>query len=177
MSSACWVGVRRATAMSLVTWSPAIGMQAVWRMAPSVNTAMSVVPAPMSTTHTPRSFSSGFSTAWLAASGCMISSSTVSPQRCTHLVMFCVALSAAVTTCTWASRRTPAMPIGWRMPSWLSITYSCGSTCRIFWSAATGTARAASSTRSTSPSETSLSLIATVPSELRLRMWLPEMPA
>ena len=39
-----------------------------------------------------------------------------------------------------------------------------------FLIAATGTARAASSTRSTSPSETSLSLMATVPSEFRLRI-------
>ena len=34
--------------MSLVTWSPAIGITAVWRIAPSVKIAMSVVPPPMS---------------------------------------------------------------------------------------------------------------------------------
>ena len=34
MSSAYCVGVRIDTAMSLVTWSPAIGITAVWRIAP-----------------------------------------------------------------------------------------------------------------------------------------------
>ena len=63
MSSASLVGVRSAIAMSLVIWSPAIGITAVWRIAPCVNTAMSVVPPPISTRHTPRSFSSSDSTA------------------------------------------------------------------------------------------------------------------
>ncbi|MOA21543.1 hypothetical protein D3C78_1420390 [compost metagenome] len=45
-------------AMSLVTWSPAIGITAVWRIAPSVKMAISVVPPPISTRHTPSSFSS-----------------------------------------------------------------------------------------------------------------------
>ena len=51
MSSASLVGVRSAIAMSLVIWSPAIGITAVWRIAPSVKIAMSVVPPPMSTRH------------------------------------------------------------------------------------------------------------------------------
>src|SRR5438105_3234962 len=68
MSSAYWVGVRIETAMSLVTWSPAIGMTAVWRIAPLANTARSVVPPPMSTRHTPSSFSSSVRTAKLEAS-------------------------------------------------------------------------------------------------------------
>ena len=59
---------------------------------------VSVVPAPTSTRHTPRSFSSSLSAAKLAASGCMMSSSTVRPQRATHFEIFCVALNAAVTT-------------------------------------------------------------------------------
>ena len=58
-------------------------------------------------------------------------SSTVRPQRCTHLTMFCAALSAPVTMCTLASRRTPDMPMGSRMPSWPSMMNSCGSTCRM----------------------------------------------
>ena len=58
MSSAYCVGVRMDTAMSLVTWSPAIGITAVWRMAPCENTARSVVPPPMSMMQTPSSFSS-----------------------------------------------------------------------------------------------------------------------
>src|SRR5688572_4275540 len=91
--------------------------------------------------------------------------------------MFCAALSAPVTMCTFASRRTPDMPIGSRMPSWLSIRNSCGRMCRIFWSAGIATARAASMTRSTSSDVTSLLRIATMPCELRLRTWLPAIPA
>ena len=53
MSSASLVGVRKAMAMSLVIKSPAIGMTAVWRIAPPVKMATSVVPAPMSTRATP----------------------------------------------------------------------------------------------------------------------------
>ena len=55
--------------MSLVMRSPAIGITAVWRMAPPVKMAISVVPAPMSTRATPSSRSSSVSTAWLLASG------------------------------------------------------------------------------------------------------------
>ena len=66
--SASGVGVRSMCAMSLVTWSPAIGSDAVWRIAPCTNTAMSVVPAPMSTSTTPSSRSSAVSTAVLDAS-------------------------------------------------------------------------------------------------------------
>src|SRR5690242_6841948 len=79
--------------------------------------------------------------------------------------------------CTLASRRTPDMPIGSRMPSWPSTMNSCGSTCRIFWSAGIATALAASITCSTSPWLTSLSRTPTTPWELRLRTWLPAMPA
>ena len=65
--------------MSLVIWSPAIGITAVWRIAPSVNTAMSVVPPPMSIRQTPRSFSSSDSTAIAEASGCRIRSLHLEP--------------------------------------------------------------------------------------------------
>src|SRR6266850_2411435 len=81
MSSAYWVGVRIETAMSLVTWSPAIGMTAVWRIAPLAKTARSVVPPPMSTRHTPSSFSSSVRTAKAEASCSSTTSSTSSPQR------------------------------------------------------------------------------------------------
>src|SRR5690606_16511641 len=101
---------------------------------------------------------------------------TPSPQRCTHFTMFCAALTAPVTRCTFASSRTPDMPTGSRMPSCASMMNSCGSTCRMRWSAGIATARAASITRSTSPGVTSLSRIATMPCELRLRTWLPAMP-
>src|SRR5580692_6957885 len=163
--------------MSFVTWSPAIGITAVWRIAPLAKTARSVVPPPMSTRHTPSSFSSSVSTAKLEASCSSTTSSTVSPQRWMHFSMFCAALSAPVTMCTFASRRTPDMPIGSRMPSWPSTMNSCGSTCRIFWSAGMATALAASITCSTSPWLTSLSRTPTTPWEFRLRTWLPAIPA
>src|SRR5271170_2387169 len=177
MSSAYCVGVRIETAMSLVTWSPAMGMTAVWRIAPLANTARSVVPPPMSTRHTPSSFSSSVSTAKLEASCSSTTSSTSSPQRWMHFSMFCAALSAPVTMCTLASRRTPDMPIGSRIPSWPSTMNSCGRTWSIFWSAGMATALAASITCSTSPWLTSLSRTPTTPCEFRLRTWLPAMPA
>src|SRR5687768_126856 len=164
------------TAMSFVTWSPATGITAVWRIAPPEKTAMSVVPPPTSTRQAPSSFSSSVRTANEDASCSSTMSSTSRPQRCTHLTMFWAALSAPVTMCTRASRRTPDMPIGSRMPSCPSMMNSCGRTCRIFWSAGIGTAWAASMTRATSPLATSLSLIATMPCELRLRTWLPAIP-
>src|SRR5574343_1986016 len=176
MSSASRVGVRRAMAMSLVIWSPAIGITEVWRMAPCVHTAMSVVPPPMSIRQTPRSFSSSDSTAKLEASGCSTRSFTSRPQRRTHLTMFCAAEMAPVTICTFTSRRIPLMPIGSRMPSWPSITNSCVRMCRISCSAGIGMARAVSITRSISPGLTSLSLMATIPLELKLRIWLPAIP-
>ena len=120
--------------MSLVIWSPAIGITAVWRIAPCVKTAMSVVPPPMSTRHTPRSFSSSESTARDEASGCRIRSFTSRPQRRTHLTMFCAADTAPVTMCTFTSRRTPRMPSGSRTSSWPSMMNSWCRMCRICWS-------------------------------------------
>ena len=137
-------------AMSLVIWSPAMGITAVWRIAPSVNTAMSVVPPPMSTRHTPRSFSSSVSTAMLEASGCRIRSRTSRPQRLMHLMMFCAADTAPVTMCTFTSRRMPLMPSGSRTSSWPSMMNSWVRMWRICWSVGMLTALAVSITRSTS---------------------------
>ncbi|EWS62860.1 hypothetical protein Y695_03911 [Hydrogenophaga sp. T4] len=175
MSSASLVGVRSAMAMSLVIRSPAIGITAVWRIAPPAKMATSVVPAPMSTKATPSSFSSSVSTAWLEASGLSMSWSTSRPQRRTHLMMFSAALCAPVTMCTLASRRMPLMPIG-SFTSWPSITNSCGSTSSRRWSVEMLIALAVSITRATSAGVTSRSLMATMPLELMPRMWLPVMP-
>ena len=68
------------------------------------------------------------------------------------------------------------MPIGSRTSSWPSMMNSWRSTCRICWSVGMFTARAVSIARSTSSALTSRSLIATMPVELKLRMWLPAMP-
>ena len=165
-------------AMSLVTWSPAIGSEAVWQIAPCTNTARSVVPAPMSTSTTPSSRSSLVSTATLEASEEKIRSSICRPQRCTHLLMLAAADCAQNTRCASTSRRTPVMPTGLRMPSCeLSSLYSRGMAWRIFWSAGMATAFAASSTRSRSPHVTSPSRIGTMPGELRHCTWLPEIEA
>jgi len=90
-------------------------------------------------------------------------SATSRSQRLQHLTMFWAEDTAPVTMCTFASRRTPLMPMGSRMPSWLSMMYSCGRMCRIFWSAGMFMALAASMTRSTSSWATSLFLVATTP--------------
>ena len=76
-----------------------------------------------------------------------------------------------------ACRRTPLMPIGSRMPSWLSTMYSRGKTWRIWRSASTGMARAPSSTRSRSARVTSPPAMAATPSDAWQRMWLPATPA
>ena len=162
--------------MSLVTWSPAIGITAVCRIAPPTKTARSVVPPPMSIRQTPRSFSSSSSTAAAEASGCRTMSRTSMPQRRTHLAMFSTADTAPVTMCTLTSRRTPLMPSGSRTPSWPSMMNSCARMCRICWSFGIAIAFAVSITRSMSACVTSFSLIATMPLEFRLRMWLPAMP-
>jgi hypothetical protein len=127
----------------------------------------------MSITQTPSSFSSSFRTALEEASGCSITSRTSMPQRRTHLVMFSTADTAPVTMCTFTSRRTPLIPRGSRTSSWPSMMNSCGRMCRTCWSLGMAIAFAVSTTRSMSACVTSFSLIATMPLELRLLMWLP----
>ena len=80
-----------------VTWSPAMGKEAVWQIAPCTNTARSVVPAPMSTSTTPSSRSSLVNTATLDANEERIRSSICNPQRCTHLLMLAAADCAHTT--------------------------------------------------------------------------------
>src|SRR5690606_392818 len=94
-------------------------------------------------------------------------------QRSAQRTTFCTQLDAAVTRFTFTPRRTPLIPTGSRMPSWLSTVNSRGRMCRICRSASTGMARAPSSARSTSPRVTSPPPIAATPSEPRQRMWLP----
>src|SRR5437763_1070968 len=116
------------------------------------------------------------STASAAASGPASRSRTWSPARLQHLIRFCPALTAPVTMWTRASRRTPAMPTGSRMPSWSSTMNSCGRTWRTSWSVGRATARAASTTRSTSPGATSRLRTATTPWLLKPLMGLPAGP-
>ena len=130
--------------------------------------AMSVVPPPISTNTTPSSFSSSVKTAKLDANGCKIKSFTSRPQRRTHFTIFCAALTAPVTICTFTSRRKPLIPMGSRTSSCPSIMNSCTRICKICWSVGILIALAVSNTRSTSPALTSLSRIATIPLELKL---------
>ena len=67
------------------------------------------------------------------------------------------------------------MPMG-SFTSCPSITNSCGSTSNRRWSLLMLMALAVSTTRATSAEVTSLSFTATMPLELRPRMWLPVMP-
>ena len=127
ISSASLVGVRNAIAISLVIKSPAMGITAVWRMAPLVNIATSVVPAPISTNATPNSRSSSVSTDRLDAKGFNINCSTSKPHRRIHLIIFSAALCAPVTIWTLASSRMPLMPMG-SFTSCPSMMNSCGST-------------------------------------------------
>ena len=146
-------------------------------IAPSAKTARSVVPPPMSIRHTPSSRSSSARQASAEASGSSTMSITLSPALLAHFTMFWALVTAAVTMWILASRRTPLMPSGSRIPSWSSMMNSCGITWITSRSIGIATALAASITRFTSPSRTSRSLTATTPCELKPRMWPPAMPA
>src|SRR6267154_720494 len=141
--------------------------------------ARSVVPPPMSKSATPRSRSSWVSTASAEASGSSTSSSTSSPARSAARITFLQAEAAPVMMCTSASRRTPDIPTGSRIPSWSSTMNSCGRTWRISRSVGIATALAASITRSRSFGRISASLrdTAITPRLLMPRMWSPAIPA
>ena len=164
------MGACNPAAMSLVRWLPPTLSTAVCFTEPPWNNAMSVVPPPMSTSATPTSFSSWVSVASADASGSSTKSATLSPVRLQHLMTFWAAATAPVTTCTLASSRTPAMPRGSTIPPWPSRANSWGSTWSTSRSMGMATALAASMTRSTSASVTSLFLTATTPWLLNPRM-------
>ena len=86
-------------------------------MVPLRNSAMSVVPPPMSTSATPSSRSSGESTASLEAIGSSTMSITLRPARLQHFTTFWAEVTAAVTMWMLAISRTPDMPIGCLIPS------------------------------------------------------------
>ena len=83
-------------ATSLVTLLPPSGSIAVWNGEPSMNSARPVVPAPMSATATPSSFSVSDSTASAEASDAATSSSMRTSAWWTHLVRFCTAVAERV---------------------------------------------------------------------------------
>ena len=71
----------------------------------------------MSTNATPNSRSWSLRTASAEANGSSTMSATFRPVRLQHLIMFCAEVTAPVTMCTFASKRTPDMPKGSLMPS------------------------------------------------------------
>src|SRR5438093_996661 len=79
-----------------------------------------VVPAPISTTHTPSSISCCVSTPSPAASPAQTTSSTSKPAPCTHLITFWTAVWAPVMMFVSTSSRWPVMPTASRTPSWPS---------------------------------------------------------
>ena len=89
---------------------------------------MSVVPAPMSASATPRSLSSSVSTALADALGLSTSCST-SRSAAAHALddVLGRALGAGHDVRTFTSRRPPLTPIG-SLTSWPSMMNSCGST-------------------------------------------------
>jgi hypothetical protein len=82
----------------------------------------------MSIRQTPRSRSSAASTASAEASGSSTMSTTLSPAWLAHFTMFWALVTAAVTMWIFASRRTPLIPSGSRIPSWSSMMNSWGIT-------------------------------------------------
>ena len=107
-------------ATSLVTLLPPTGRTRVWNGEPSWNRARSIVPAPMSATATPSSFSVSFRTASAEASELTTSSSILTPAAATHLVRFWTAVAEAVTMWVSTSSRSALIPSGSLTPSWPS---------------------------------------------------------
>ena len=90
ISSACGVGVLKACAISLVTWSPAIGITPEKTIEPELKIAISVVPPPISTRQTPRSFSSSDKIECELASCSKTNPSTPNPQFLMHFSIFLI---------------------------------------------------------------------------------------
>ncbi len=82
-------------------WSPPTARTIECQTLPSIKTATSVVPPPMSTRMTPISFSAGVRTASPAASGPSTRSTASAPAFLTHFTTFCSGATPPVTT--WAS--------------------------------------------------------------------------
>ena len=76
-----------------MTLLPPIGSTRVWNGEPSRNSARSIVPAPMSATATPSSFSVSLRTASAEASELTTSSSILTPAAATHLDRFWTAVA------------------------------------------------------------------------------------
>src|SRR6187401_1370589 len=177
-SSATWMLVFRPIATSLVTLAPPTGSTRVWNGEPSWKRARSIVPAPMSATATPSSFSVSDRTASADASESTTSSSILTPAAATHLVRFWTAVADAVTMWVSTSSRSALIPSGSLTPSWPSTVKPRRSTWRTSRLDGMETARATSIARLMSSRVTSRwwAVTATWPRELRLSTCWPPTP-
>src|SRR5262245_14258988 len=177
-SSATWSVVLTPIATSLVTLLPPTGSTEVWNGEPSANSARSIVPAPMSATATPSSFSVSVRTASDEARPSATSSSIFTPASWTHLVRFCTAVADAVTMWVSTSSRSALMPSGSLTPSWPSTVNPRRSTWSVSRLLGIWTARATSIARLMSSRVTSRwwAVTATWPCELMLSTCCPPTP-
>ena len=137
-------------ATSFVTLLPPTGRTAVRNGEPSANIARAIVPAPMSATATPSSFSVSDRTASAEASPDATSSSILTPAAATHFERFWTAVAEPVTMWTSTSSRSALIPSGSLTPSWPSTLKPRRSTWRTSWFDGIETARATSIARLTS---------------------------
>src|SRR3954454_6633080 len=177
-SSAVWIVVFKPIATSFVTFAPPTGRTRVWNGEPSWNRARSMVPAPMSATATPSSFSVSDRTASAEASESTTSSSILTPAAATHFVRFWTAVADAVTMWVSTSSRSALMPSGSLTPSWPSTVNPRRSTWSRTRFDGIETARATSIARLTSSRVTSrwCAVTATWPREFRLSTCWPPTP-
>ena len=157
---------------------PPTGRTRVWKGEPSWNRARSIVPAPMSATATPSSFSVSLRTASAEASELTTSSSILTPAAATHLDRFWTAVAEAVTMWVSTSSRSALIPSGSLTPSWPSTLKPRRSTWRTSRFDGIGTARATSMARLMSSRLTSRwwPVTATWPGEFRLSTCWPPTP-
>ena len=130
-SSACFSMIEQPSFISSVITLPPKGITAVWRIIPSLKMATSVVPPPISTKHTPASFSSSLNTASADARGSSVIPETSKSDFFTQEKIFPMAAFCPTTIWRFASSRLPNIPIGSLIFGSPSILYSCGNTWMI----------------------------------------------
>ena len=91
---------------------PPKGITAVCLIIPSLNTAKSVVPPPISISATPASFSSWLNTALAEAKGSSVTPSNSNPALLIQRPMFLMEETCPTTTWKFASNLPPYIPIG-----------------------------------------------------------------
>ena len=97
-SSACFSIIEHPSLISSVITFPPKGITAVCLIIPSLKTAKSVVPPPISIKATPASFSSKLKTALADANGSNVIPSKSNPALLTHLPIFLIEETCPTTT-------------------------------------------------------------------------------